>query len=762
MLVPQCGLLLRVTAALLLDPMPGWRFIPRCRLPPVAVWYISRRCRNRATHALHGNGPPARGWQAVGGRGGEAHWLQQPQQAGKLRHAGWTLPQEVKDDYLLRVYDTRVQPAWLRQLAEEASGVKREATRVIGGDFLTDTTVEDPEALTSDIHRWGPAGDGPYHLLVPPRPHLATWAERCAIQMKVEAPGTICTLCAVVPRNKLEGGLTVSALRRHLPQAAVLLDDTTLDKDIVLVGERAPLRKVPATNEDKTLPPKNWEDSWLPVSRALVLIMVRQAVGGVGRMTVRSLRGELPAMPASELELLRLEYILPPTTRQRDAERATRAALRKVASSMGLPEPPLHQLRQVQVQHGGLLAILGVPKLQSRQWLAGSGCGGLYLRPFWHEHTGQAVKRENFQLLWARGIADQGPSLWDAFHSKPGVVGLLLSGRDVALRITADANVAELQVQLRHSLKDAAATFRMATPGQRWWKLGPLTESETWKVKELITLLGLVPLRGEVRIAEAGPFRRAAYFAAVGNPTCNTLDDGSWNSSAAKLTPAEPPPRRSAPTNVAIGARAAASRPGPALAQHSVWGGARSSVDPSSRPSHVASPQIHSTGPPTATQQRSPAAAPHASQPERPQRSQPAPLSSQSRSPKRTSLLPNQDLSQEAGRLHRKAGRTTPSSAVEDRLDRLIGQVEELTRANAAMALELRALRHENATLRSQLQTSQGVHVHQPYATTTPSPMGLPSLLPPLPPAEDDVLMVDSTVTAPSGCVAEGAQHHGF
>ena len=79
--------------------------------------------------------------------------MQQPQQARKLRSAGWTLPRDVQDDYLLRVYDTRLQPTWLRNLAAEASGVATDNTLVIGVDLLTETTVEDPEALASDVRR---------------------------------------------------------------------------------------------------------------------------------------------------------------------------------------------------------------------------------------------------------------------------------------------------------------------------------------------------------------------------------------------------------------------------------------------------------------------------------------------------------------------------------------------------------------------------------------------------------------------------------
>jgi hypothetical protein len=88
----------------------------------------------------------------------------------------------------------------------------------------------------------------------------------------------------------------------------------------------------------------------------------------------------------------------------------------------------------------------------------------------------------------------------------------------------------------------------------------------------------LSPARGEVRLGQAGPFRRVAFFAAQGSPTRTSLDDGGWGRScAARLTPAQPPPRSSP------GARSASStartsvpnqqpRPGPALSSQSVWG----------------------------------------------------------------------------------------------------------------------------------------------------------------------------------------------
>ena len=94
-----------------------------------------------------------------------------------------------------------------------------------------------------------------------------------------------------------------------------------------------------------------------------------------------------------------------------------RAGLRKTADMLHLQAPLPQHLKQVQVLHGGLVAILSVPRGAAREWLRGSGCGGLYLRPFWTPSTGAAVARTNFELLWVRGKLEDGPRLWEALHA---------------------------------------------------------------------------------------------------------------------------------------------------------------------------------------------------------------------------------------------------------------------------------------------------------------------------------------------------------
>ena len=102
-------------------------------------------------------------------------------------------------------------------------------------------------------------------------------------------------------------------------------------------------------------------------------------------------------------------------------------------------------------------------------------------------------------------------------------MGLLLAGKDVALRVDQKAKVAELQAQLGLSLGNPEERFRQAVKGQRWWRLGPLTEAESWQAMEMVRATGLEPLRGELRRARMGKWRHAVYFAAVGSPSRTSL-----------------------------------------------------------------------------------------------------------------------------------------------------------------------------------------------------------------------------------------------
>ena len=323
-------------------------------------------------------------------------------------------------------------------------------------------------------------------------------------------------------------------IRCLVPQAEPLLQDPTVELHAFALGERPPIMRVPDT--EKQLPPSVWERAQLPRNKVLVVLQFRRQSGQAVAPAGRWIRGQLPTPAASPLELLRLEFMLPPATRQKDAERLARKGLEKVAKEMQLPSPAPHQLRNVQPTHGSVAAIFGVPRHLAMQWLRGSGCGGLYLGPFWTENSSAAMARDRFELLWLRNKLVDGPRIWGAVKDLPSVVGLLPGDKDIAVCVEAGCSPEALQVvqaQVQFVLADKQVQLRRPVLGQRWWRLGPLTEAECWKLQEMVAATGLIPLRGELRIARMGPFRSAVYFAATGEPTRLSLDDGSWSASEA-------------------------------------------------------------------------------------------------------------------------------------------------------------------------------------------------------------------------------------
>ena len=346
------------------------------------------------------------------------------------------------------------------------------------------------------------------------------------------------------------------------------------------------------------------------------------------------------------------------------------------------------------------------------------------MRPFWTPDTGQAVQRSQFTLLWVRGRSADGPRIWEVLRDQAGFFGLVYEGKDLAVRVSSEADVSALQVQLRFAMQDEKAQFKQAAAGQRWWRLGPLTDAEVWSAKELVRRVGLDPLRGEIRFGKAGPFRTYAFFAATGEPSRRTLDDGSWMASEAQLTPAGPPPRKPAG--------------GSALSSQSVWGGARQQPAP-----------VVKTVQPTQSDPRPALAGVQAkswqpTQPQQKKKVQPVGQSvgSQPVSSQAGFGFPHgvqqEPLVRSGGDSHQKSKRERGLASVDERLDRLLAQVEELTRSNGAMAAELRALRQENADIRQQLGAARGVQVHQPYAIA--GPLTMPMALVPSS-SDGDVLM---------------------
>ena len=83
--------------------------------------------------------------------------------------------------------------------------------------------------------------------------HFGEWVARLRAQVDLENPATVFSLAAVVARDKCPLNLDEAVIRRLLPAAAPLFDDERLAVEIVLVAERAPLLRIPAT--ERRLPP---------------------------------------------------------------------------------------------------------------------------------------------------------------------------------------------------------------------------------------------------------------------------------------------------------------------------------------------------------------------------------------------------------------------------------------------------------------------------------------------------------------------------
>ena len=660
------------------------------KLQCAGCWALSRRRRNKLLHMLHGNGPPGRDdWRPVtaggrhrdGGGGGvaEAKLLQEPKQVRQLRALGWEVQDSVPDEAVVQVYDTRLQPEWIRDVLLEA-GLDG-GSLVVGGDFMTQPHLEDVQALNpARLVRWGWPGTSDYHIFVPPRPHQALWLQRAQRQLAMEVPTSTITVSCVVPRGALDVTLCKSSLLRALPALRSVLEDVAVAVRVHAIGERPPLRRVPATEMKKQLPPARWEHAYLAADRVLLLVTLQHAMPGEQRFYSRWIRGEPPQPRPADYELLRFEAVLPPATKQLAAERLVRGKLNKLAAEMGLQAPPSSQVRQVQVMHGMAVGNLLVPRNQALQWLRGSGCGSTFLRPFWTGSTGKELERDNFALLWARGRFDRAADIWVAVREMPGVVGLYAdpNGKDVAVRVTAEADVTQVQAQLRHGLQDDTVSFRRAVAGLRWWKLGPLHASEEWHVKELIAKLGLVPLDNTMSTAAAGPFRCWVHFASTGDPVeAMTLDDGSWGASSARLLPSRPPPRRTLPGTV-------------------MWAGPRTSpslLPSQGRPAGTRGAKVAEGAP-----GRSPPATGRVDRGEAfPALPQPAGSSGGAR-PRSSQRKAAQSPSPPSG--DRRA------TALEDRLDRVLVQLEVLQRQNAAVLQEMSQLRRENDFLRGRLRAA--------------------------------------------------------
>ena len=301
-----------------------------------------------------------------------------------------------------------------------------------------------------------------------------------------------------------------------------------------------------------------------------------------------------------------------------------------------------------------------------------------------------------------------GARLWEALRDVPGVFGLYWDGKDLAVRVLPEADRRTIQSQVQFVL-GGEVRLRSPVAGLQWWKLGPLSEAELWQAKDLIAATGLKLARDELRQTRMGPFRFAVFFPATGAVERTSFDDGSWNTSEARLTPAEPPPRRKSPS-------------GPTLPTQSTWGGPRANTNVLAAPASSAFPapaalSTPSVWPPLPAP--SPALTPLTTAVD-------PPAGSGSRRNPRNRRGPAWPAVDMVG--VRNGPQATvvamPGMASSAMLpagvnDQLALMTAELTR----MSQELREMRRENAMLRQQVEKLRGLQQHDPYglppSTTT-------------------------------------------
>ena len=635
----------------------------------------------------------------------------EPQTASRLRAAGWKLPDEIPGDYVLRAYDTRIDLEWLRRILPEL-GLYAGDPFFVGGDFVQAGDLDEAKALAATrLTRWEPEGASPYHVVVPPRRHFARLLERARAQLPLEALGTWMTVAIVVPRAACPQKWSSEAVLQAAPQILALTQDPAMEVRVKAVGERPMMLRVPA--DVKELPPPKWERAQLAMDRVLLLVNFRRHHGAPLPVAVDWLRDPPPVMAASQLELLRLEYLLPPATKEASGERLLRAVVRKVSSIVAPGDITPVQLRQVQMAHGMAYALVGVPTASALAWLRCSGCENLFIRPFWTESTGAELKRDKFTLLWSKVQMAAGARLWPELNGLRGFYALYVDGKDVAIRVSAEADRAAIQARVDFVLQ-AATPLRSTEPGVRWWCLNPVREDELHQVLELIAATGLELARAELRLS-GGPFRKKVFFPGRGEPTKLTLDGGGWTGSEAKLTKAEPPSRRGAG--------------GAALTSQSTWAGPRTSSPPQPQDAPVQFPLAEFPTPASVAVSGSVGGG--------------VPGGGVVISPVPTESAQGGGRGSRGGRGGRTAqpngapGTVVASAGVagassaSSELAMMAVQMQAMTAQMNRMQVELRELRLENEALRRQLGSSRNVYQHDPYApalnqrnftTTTPVP----------------------------------------
>ena len=143
------------------------------------------------------------------------------------------------------------------------------------------------------------------------------------------------------------------------------------------------------------------------------------------------------------------------------------AAMRRLGRDESL-RPPL-EVRKSRADGRMAWGTFRVPAEDATRWLRCSGRNGLLIRPFFTAATTEACAKERFEIHWLRttGIVDADAlnQLWENLKEIQGVFGLVLSSKDVGVRV--DRTNAQTLTALEAALQGKSSQLRQkSTQGE--------------------------------------------------------------------------------------------------------------------------------------------------------------------------------------------------------------------------------------------------------------------------------------------------------
>ena len=460
----------------------------------------------------------------------------------EIRKIGFKVANEIQTP--LRVFSIRLAPEWHLKTAKKMG--YDGPLKVIGGDFLTSQTMKinvmtDPEALKDDAS-WGSQPC----WINPCRTGLGQWVAAIKRQLSKQTGPDQIFWCLMVPIVSVADG---KSILDTLPVLKPLFTSEGMSAHVTTVSERAPVCRIPPSC--KQIPPNFWENSFSSPDRLSVVIHIQKgSASSPSDPHFISSTEALPAparasAPQMTLDTLVAEMILPPNATLTAAKTSFFTALKKFAFAPKLAKPLV--LGEVHVKGSLAWATLRVPSSQAETWLSLSGQSGLFLRPFFTASTSSNLAKDRYKIMWLKMTTishTEVNSVWEVISKIPSTCGLLFTRLHVGVRVKVEGGPPYEVIQQALKKIGGTSVKAPASSDLHWWCIEGLKEEETFQKEEIISKFSLKLAPGPFKMSRNGRNRWKMYFRASGTPTVDTLDDGSFASSQARLRGSKPPPQK--------------------------------------------------------------------------------------------------------------------------------------------------------------------------------------------------------------------------